>query len=180
MSKNEQNKSPFDLKVARCRAKNLPDLIENAAWDHAVTLFKELLGAAAENEEMVRVVSGTLNSQFYNELSDELDACIKAGVNIELIVLDGDADLVGNVFAEKIEAYENGEAFKVAKANKISAAHMLLIGDGRRFRLETDHEQTKAIASFNNGSMGESLLSIYNATKAKVVELAGRPLLHSI
>lgn len=170
ISKSDQS---FEQKVLSCRNNESAELIQNAAWGHAVFLFENLLQVASEKKESVRLITGHLNNDFYSELSGELDKCIAADVLVELIVLDSEQGLDDNVFYNKIRGYSKGSVITAPNGFSMSAPHMLLIGDdARRFRLEVDHEQTKAVASFNNRGMGETLLSIYNEVKERMNALA--------
>ena len=163
------DRSEFELKVDRCRKSNSPELISNAAWSHAVYLFKNLLEVAADKNEDVRLVTGSLNDSFYSELEEPLNKCINAGVNIEVVVLDGNAELDGNIFASVINGYQHGYLDQTPEGYSLGAAHMLLIGkNAARFRLETDHEQTKAVASFNNPEMGKTLLTVFADIKSTI------------
>lgn len=169
MSKDKMKKSEFELKVDRCRKDGSSELIDNAAWSHAIYLFKNLLEEAADKKEDVRLVTGSLNNEFYSSLKTPLTKCIDAEVGIEVIVLDGNADLENNYFSDVVKNYSNGEVLKTPDGYALDASHMLLVGNNaERFRLETDHAQTKAIASFNNSSMGKTLLSVYNDIKGTV------------
>lgn len=160
------NIKSFEEKVDYCRENLAPDLIENAAVDHALYLFKSLLSVAVSEKEPVRIVSGHLKSEFYDNLSDQLDQCIDAGVDIELLILNGNVHVNNSSFASKIDTYSHGKVYKAPKGYELNAQHMLLVGDrAERYRLETDHEQTKAVASFNGPSMGETLLSTYRQLK---------------
>lgn len=159
-------KSAFDKKVDECRKDEKSDLIDNAAINHALYLFQNLFEVAAENEEKVRLVSGTLNNDFYSELTNKLEACIDKGVDVEVMLLNGDAEMEGNSFLDKVKEYAKGRVLTAKRGKNVPGAHMLLIGDeAKRFRLELDHEQTKAIASFNNPSMGEALNVIYDSLR---------------
>lgn len=163
---NKMKKSEFELKVDRCRKDDSSELIDNAAWSHAIYLFKNLLEVAAEKGEDVRLVTGSLNNEFYSSLNESLTKCMNNNAHIELVVLDGNTDLEGNVFADNVKQYLNGNVITTPVGYSLDASHMLLIGkNAERFRLETDHAQTKAVASFNNGNMGKTLLSIYENIK---------------
>ncbi|RLL49137.1 hypothetical protein D8Y20_13310 [Mariprofundus sp. EBB-1] len=150
----------FESWVTYCRNEESSSFIDNAAWDHALFLFKNLLSVAAEKGEDVRLVSGHLNSDFFNQILEELEQCVKAGVLIDVIVLDRSLSDPANIFEKKLGAYEKGSILYCPKAISSSLPHMLLVGD-RRFRLETDHEQTKALASFNNKEMVKTLSILY-------------------
>lgn len=165
----QKPKTAFEKKVDRCRKDETAELIDNAAWDHAIYLFKSLLEVAAEKKEKVRIISGSLNNEFYSTLSEELQRCIASGVEIEVLILDETVDIDTNDFARMVKNHAKGAVLKVPQGSPIGAPHMLVIGEnGQRFRLEIDHSQTKAVASFNNADMGKSLLRIYENVKEQV------------
>jgi len=162
-------KTEFELKVDYCRQHLDSKLIDNTARGHyAAYLFKNLLEVAATEKDKVRIISGTLNASFYDQFREQIQACMDAGVEIELIVLDNPKALDENAFVNDIKNYSNGSVFTSPLNPVIGAPHMMLIGEkGQRFRLEVDHTQTKAVASFNNPHMGSTLLNIYrNARNA--------------
>lgn len=166
----------FEDKVDYCRKNDTNDLIDNAAWDHALYLFKSLLSVAAEQKEDVRIISGHLRSDFYGALSKEIEACIKSGSNINVYVLKDDLIIADHVFAKQVHDYKNGNVTILSDKNNAGIPHMLLIGDeGKRFRLETDHAQTKAVASFNNKNMGKMLLNIYDEFISNIPQSQATP-----
>ena len=153
----------FEDKVDYCRKNDTADLIDNAAWGHAQYLFKNLLAVAAEKKEDVRIISGHLRADFYESLSKEIGDCINSGAKIDIVVLQDDIDIEEHKFAELVNNYQNGNIIVLNDKDNAEIPHMLLIGGGgERFRLETDHSQTKAVASFNNEGMGRMLLNIYD------------------
>lgn len=163
----DMSQGAFTKKVDLCRKNLSNELIDNAAWDHAIYLFQNLLEVAAEKKERVRIVSGTLNKAFYNSLTSALDKCINADVQIDVIIQDKATDLSDNIFVQKIKDYGKGSVYTLKEGDVIP--HMLLIGDkGQRFRLEIDHSQTKAVASFNNFAMGALLVGMYEGVKGRL------------
>ncbi len=165
------SESAFKEKVDRCKKENLPDLIDNAAWDHALYLFNSLLDVAADKKEKIRIISGTLNDKFYGKLLEKFKKAKRAGSEIEVLVTSPDANLDDNTFAKWVDT--NGKLIH-AKDESIPVPHMLVIGEqGQRFRLETDHSQTKAVASFNNPYMGEIVLDMYKNAKKMLLGREG-------
>ena len=158
--------SAFKTKVDLCRKRELPDLIHNSARQHAKYLIEQLLDVAAEKHEDVRLISGELRDDFYGDLVSLFEAVKSKGANVEILVLN-------NIPVEKNSlaswAKKQNALFRPRDCREpITAPHMLLVGErGHRFRLETDHAQAKAVASFNNPFMGEMLLSIYDQAKAQ-------------
>lgn len=159
----------FEDKVDYCRRELAPDLIDNSAISHALYLFENLLSVSAEKKESVRLVTGDLRADFYDKLEGKVKACIRSNVNVDILILNGDADLENNKIAELIQGYDHGTVTKVKSGYELSAQHMLLIGEtGLRYRLETDHEQTKAVACFNGESMGNLLIGTFNRLKVLI------------
>lgn len=158
----------FKGKVDYCKTNLAPDIISNSDEDHALYLFKNLLDVAVEQNENVRIISGSMRPSFYNKLASKFDAIINAGLTIELLILQSDIKIESSLIAQKIEDYENGEVVQAPSGYALNAQHMLLIGDkGQRYRLEINHENTQATASFNssNMGMGELLISLFKNTK---------------
>ena len=156
----------FTKLVERCRKNQDSRLIENAAWSHAQTLFVNLIQAAFERSrvEPIRIVTGSLNKDFYasDKIIDAIATYLsKEGANIEVVVLNSDADLTDHPFVEAVKNSGKGSVI-VADANAPlqQVPHFIVVGD-RRFRLETDHGQTKAIACFNNKEIGAYLINLY-------------------
>jgi len=161
----------FEERVEKYRKQESETLIDNAAWDHAQLLFKNLLEVAAEKGEPVRIITGHMNNKFYSSLVKELQDCLDKGISVEAIITDApNIDLSTNQFARILK--EKGALILAQKGESIVAPHMLLIGDkAQRFRLEVDHQQTKAVASFGNKSMGAMLISVYKNAKRELLAL---------
>ena len=136
-----------------------PRLIENASIEHALTIIECLLDAAKKHKEKVRIVSGCLMESFYSSLVDKAREVMQAGVPISVVVLRGSKeDLRGNSFCNVVDKDQNGEVHFVDGANK--TLHFVVTGDCR-YRVEVDDEKKKAIASFNDRTIGRGLVSIY-------------------
>ncbi len=159
-------KDTFKKMVEECRKNESPKTIFNASKDHALVLFQELFTASIEHKEDVKIISGHLDDSFYNDLSIDLESCVGKGMAVEVIVLN-DRDLSSNKFAKIIQNSDRCSITQLPTGNKISSAHFILVGNSR-FRAETDHDQAKAIASFNNPSVGETLTEIFASVKNKI------------
>lgn len=147
------NLSEFAKVVAESRKKESPRMIYNASIDHAKLLFTELIQDAIERKEDIRIVSGELNPTFYGALTDDATRALDKKITIKLIVLNPDIDLTKNPFVS-ILLNKGGEVYKAK--SKLDMPHYILVGD-KRFRLELDHKQAKAVASFNNEGIGKTL-----------------------
>lgn len=142
------------------------DLISNADIEHARIAVEAILDVAIQDKTDVFIVTEKLRSDFYNDnvLVEKVREVLKNERKVEILLLNPTTDLTGNSFAEAIKDNpDTGEIYRVAKEDKKSS-HFTLTGD-RVFRLETNHEQTKAIISFNNEIIGGSLLNEFKRLK---------------
>lgn len=151
--------SEFSKIVADCRKKESTKIIHNASYEHARELFINLIDEARVRKEDVLITSGNLNPDFYGVLIDDTKEAIKGGVKVKLAVLNPSADIKNNPFANMV-LKEGGVVYKAK--GEMKYPHFILVGD-KRFRLELDHEQTKAIACFNNPGIGKFLKDNFEA-----------------
>ncbi len=145
--------SEFVKLIQECRETKSTRLIYNASIEHARDLFVELFKEAEEIEGSVNIVSGFLTEDFYNQFSDTVKRIIAKGIPVRLAVLDPEVDLKKHAFATSIKD-SGGKLFQSDR--KIKTPHYILVGD-RGFRLETDHDNAKAVASFNNPEIAKML-----------------------
>ena len=87
--------------------------------------------------------------------------------NVKLIVLNK-IDLTGNAFYKAV-AEGGGVAYKSSADYRMP--HFLLVGDSQ-FRLELDHKQTKAVASFSNPAIGKILKSAFDDLEKEILKEA--------
>lgn len=145
--------SEFSKLVKYCRESLSNKLIYNASIEHAKELVKNLIEVAGERKEDIRIVTGHLHKDFYENLCDTIQDTLKKGVKVQLAVLNPDTNLTGHRFSDLIRD-NGGEVFKAKE--EIKFPHFVLVHDNR-YRLETDHEQTKAVACFNDPRIGNFL-----------------------
>lgn len=153
----------FARVVAQCRADQSPRILNNASIEHAKVLFENLIKEGINRKEEIRLISGNLNEEFYNKLLYLADELIEQNINVQIIIAYPDTDIKNNQFANKINSVDKRCVYKAKQ--KINVPHFILVGD-KRFRIETDHEETKAIACFNNEVVGKSLKTIFEQAKA--------------
>lgn len=161
--------SDFEKIVETCRRKSLNRDIDNSAWSHALILFKNFFLAAKEVGENVDIVTGNLNPEFYGNLSSYAQECLEAGLKVRLIVLEKNTQLTNNPFAKLIAAHKNGSIYMPNQDN-LSVPHFILVGNNK-YRFETDHAQTKAVANFNNPNMGGFLRVLINTLQPDLIPL---------
>jgi len=161
MSSNDKD---FTNLVDNCSSKKLDTIIHNASKDHALYLFKKLMQSATPCEE-IRILSGHLNAEFYGGLVEDLRECINKNCTVSIIVLNATIDIAKNQFAKL--ANESGKLIIAPEGYGINIdkhPHFIVVGK-RAFRLETDHSQAKAIASFNEPEVAGTLISIFDRLK---------------
>jgi hypothetical protein len=151
----------FTKVLVECRKKESTRMLHNASIEHAKVLFENLIDMGRELKEPIRIVSGKLNTEFYGQLTDKAEQALKENTPIELVVVDPDINLDDNPFANIIRE-SGGHVYQTTE--KIEYPHFILVGE-KRFRLETDHAQTKAVACFNNIEVGTFLHKMFNLLK---------------
>ena len=145
--------------VDRCAKKELDRMIPNSAICHAAYLVYKLLESAAKYKSpIVRIISGKLDKNVYNQdkLVDVLEKCKESGVEMQVIVLDGVDDPNGNggnKFYTSLKDYDKATCYEPNKANPKDIAgktpHMLMVGE-QGFRYETNTKTHNAYANFND------------------------------
>lgn len=148
----------FKKLVEKCRQTESTQIIHNASFEHAKVLFKNLFQIARENNERIRITTGVLRDDFYGELVDDLKACLEKKVEVEVLVLEPKCNLKSSSFATALKKY-GGKLSQLTKSVK-GTPHFIVVGE-KRFRFEQDHDNTTAIASFNNPQIGAMLNNIF-------------------
>lgn len=145
-------------------------LINNASFDHAVELFKALFDEAIKDKTLppIKITSGELRADFYEQLTEDAKNALEKGVKIQLVILKPDTNIEDNQFVNMLRAHENGEVYKAI--NEVKSPHFILVGTDR-FRLETSHKQTKAVACFENSKIGGILNNQFVATITDTVNM---------
>ena len=156
--------------INKCKGKNKKGdrsnrLIYNADIGHAKIAVGAILDVAIEDGADVRIMTDSLRKDFYSdsELVSKVKQVLARQRKVEIIVLDKGATLDGNDFAEAVIADTKNGAILYGDG-EVSAPHFIVVGD-RVFRLETDHNETKATICFNNESMGGCLFAEFNRLK---------------
>jgi sugar-specific transcriptional regulator TrmB len=148
----------FSKAVEECRKKESTRVLQNASIVHAKELFLNLIDEARAKKENVAIVSGELNREFYSQLAETTQKALSEGIQVSLLVTNPDVRLDQHPFAQTI-LRAGGEVYEATE--KLAAPHFIVVGD-KRFRVETDHDQTKAIACFNNSVVGHALRELFD------------------
>ncbi len=150
-------KDEFVNLVNECFKNESSQFIHNASKDHAQVLIEKLIDFAIKKKVDIKIVSGHLTNDFYNLFNEKIATALEAGCKVSVIVLRP-LELAKNKFAETVRNHSRGSCKQIADG--INAPHFILIGDSA-FRLEENHEEAKAIASFKNSHIGDILNNLY-------------------
>ena len=160
--------------VDLCYKKNLDRVIPNSATSHATYLLYKLLKSAAKRKRRVRIISGRLDKHVYNQLVGVLQECQNAGVDMDVVVLEGvDDPNGGNKFYTNLLGYDKARCYEPTNDNKKAVAggtpHMLLVGN-HGFRYETDTETHRARANFKNPGFVKILNEYFDGLVGRLVK----------
>lgn len=153
----------YEKWVEECYQKKLNQEIHNASRDNALLLFKTLFDQAIRDGKDVKIISCRLLADFYNDLTDRLETLLEKGNTVSVIVEKDINDKENNNFYKKCQ-----ENLKIA-SNFAGLPNFIVVGDNA-FRYETDKNSTKAIANFNDPSMGEFIVDLFNQINADIVQ----------
>ncbi len=151
--------------VEKCDKKNLDEDIHNASEDNALFLFQALLNRAIKKKQDVKIISEFLLARFYNKLTNELQTLANNN-KLEVIAEKEVDNKENNKFYQSIK---DKRIFLSATKRFRSLPNFIVVGDSA-YRYETDRVSTKAIANFNNKSMGEFLIDMFNDIKKDIQE----------
>ena len=155
-------------------------LIENHNTADGLYLFRKILAFAKDKKLSVTLFSGTLREDFYNCLTDELNALVAKGLNVHAYVTEACLkDVMGtdteNRFAKILLEREgkDSDSYRLKALNrKIERTledgtvilqeipHVIYAGEGEAFRWETNSDTHEAIAAFGpkDAPLGRYLL----------------------
>ena len=155
----------FEALVKKCSSKNLDYNIQNASKRHAHILMKYLIDRATEKKEDIRIVTGCLETGFYDALIENLQQFLnQSGKSISVIILDPSADLQGNKFSDLILKSRKGSV--LITKDRVEHPHFILVGKSS-YRFEIDDRSTKAVANFNDSDIGAFLYDMYDGLLPK-------------
>lgn len=148
--------------IVECYDKRLNQEIHNASEENALLLFKKLFDKAIRDKEDVKIISRQLLVRFYSKLTDKLEAVISNGNTISVIVERDIDDKNNNTFYQ-----HSKKNIKIAKDKFKGLPNFIVVGNNA-FRYETDKNNTKAVANFNNESMGKFIVDLFNKINANI------------
>ena len=126
--------------------------------DHAKILLRHLFRAAGDHTEPVRIVSGRLRRDFYNDLVADAEQTLQKA-KVSVVVLSNE-QLKDNPFYEVVKNHPNGDV-RVLGTDPVSYTHFLVVGE-RRYRVEHDDGKHTAYASFNNEVIPPLLIEYFD------------------
>ena len=152
----------FEDYVKRCAENDEADSIHNASIRHAKIIIRELFESAIRHEEDVKIVSGHLLDEFYQDLVEPAGRILDKS-SIKAVVLESTKEeLEDNELFQLVNEHPRGEVVvrdPVEDPGKWT--HFVLAGD-RRYRIEIDDGKKDAIASFNDVTVGEVLMNAFS------------------
>lgn len=161
MSKEFNYEDWYTNWIEKCYKKRLNQEIHNASEENALLLFTKLFDKAIEDEEDVKIISRHLLARFYNQLTDKLQDISKNGNTVSVIVEQDIDDEQNNTFCRHLKTNP-----KIAKNFK-KLPNFIVVGNNA-FRYETDKNNTKAIANFNDASMGVFIVNLFDKINADI------------
>jgi len=136
--------------------------IDNANKEHAFFLFERLLDKADRDKENVKIISHQLFDSFYKRLIDKVQKVIDNGNTVEIIVESTVENGDDNAFYAKFKQY-----VLKASENFDGLPNFIVIGN-EAYRYETDKDSIKAIANFNDPTMGKFIDRLFTDIKAQL------------
>jgi hypothetical protein len=148
--------------VNNCYQNNKNQEIHNASEENALLLFNKLFDKAIRDKEDVKIISHQLSARFYNQLTRKLQKVLENNKTVSIVVERSIDDKTNNTFYQ-----EAGKQVKVA-SNFEGLPNFIVVGDSA-YRYETDKNSTKAVANFNDKSMGEFISDLFDKINTNVV-----------
>lgn len=162
----------FQDLVNMCYKTRSPRLISNMSFAHAHVLIEKLFRLARDRKQDVRIITGSLNDEFYSEHASDVTNFLSDGAGkLEVIVVDPRWNATNNRFA-KAAVDGKGTLLKVRqRTSMVGVPHFLLVGK-EAFRVERDPEQVQAVASFFSPDFAAFLHNIFTELRTQTVTAA--------
>ena len=141
-----------------------PEVISNISTEHAIVILQELIQSA---QKSVYIVSHKLSSDVYkNEL---LEKIIENKGNTVQFCIATRSDFPES--QECFETLEKGNKIRYFKVRKNFEEKLFdyCVVDTKRFRLETDPEERKAIVCAYDTEMGQKLVDLFGTVTEPLV-----------
>jgi sugar-specific transcriptional regulator TrmB len=146
----------YEAWVKECYEEKLDEEIHNASEANALLLFKTLFDKAIRDRENIKIISRQLLARFYNQLTDRLQQVIENGNTVSVIVEHDVDNREGNKFYQQLN-----KTYVKTTSNFEELPNFIVVGNNA-FRYETDKNSTKAVANFNNNSMGSFISDLFD------------------
>lgn len=163
----------FEKLVKDCRENESSQIINNSSMAHACILIKNLFISAhdrlhkGQKPQPIKIVTDTLKDDVYKELTDDIEACLNSGCQVDLIVLNPERDLATSSFYQKVKASRNGKIRQAKHASALSFPNFIVVGDNK-FRFEQDKAKAIAIGCFDNATLGHNILNVFKFVEANI------------
>lgn len=127
---------------------------ENGSVEHAKILVKYLFKMALSKKLDMKMISGCLNGEFYDNFTESAKKLLAGGNRISLISVKSPDE---GSFKDVLKSDNSGNASIIVADDKVdSLPHFILVGDSA-YRFENSDILCTAQASFNKPSMGKFL-----------------------
>jgi sugar-specific transcriptional regulator TrmB len=146
----------YEAWVKECYEEKLDEEIHNASEANALLLFKTLFDKAIRDRENIKIISRQLLARFYNQLTDRLQQVIDNGNTVSVIVEHDVDNREGNKFYQQLN-----KTYVKTTSNFEELPNFIVVGNNA-FRYESDKNSTKAVANFNNNSMGSFIADLFD------------------
>jgi sugar-specific transcriptional regulator TrmB len=153
----------YDEWVNDCYQSRKNQEIHNASQENALMIFNKLFDKAIRDKEDIKIITNKLLASFYNQLTDKLKQIVENGNTVQVIVEEKIDDQENNNF------YHQSKRF-LKKASSFEGLPNFIIVGNNSFRYSADKKDTKAIANFNDESMGSFLLDLFDKIDAQIVQ----------
>ena len=141
-------------------------LVFNDGHEHAAILFGTIFRTAKKRiciycDNMCGIVTGT--TDYYNALAE----CKKRGVKVNVLLNSLETDVLRQPVFNLIDKQNEVKLVPAGKEDYIQTKLNNLnvhftVADGKIYRIEYDIENFKAIASFNDEKMGDTLTNVFD------------------
>lgn len=166
-SEKKKKKTEFEKLVEKNYKGRTTERISNGSLEHAKILVKYLFRLAIEEKQDVKIMTGSLQADFYDNFSAEAKNLLNQGNRISVISL---CQPKCGRFFDAVKENPRG-SIAIAGEKMESIPHFVLVGNSA-YRLETDDYRKSAIGVFNNTDVGSFLAEMFDETQNEIQQVA--------
>lgn len=144
--------------VEQARKERSINPISNSSFNHALIVIENLFEMAIEDKIDIKIVSGCLQNNFYENLIPKAQNILDLGCRIDVITLCPIEALEHNKFKHLLNNYNTQTSILCLKEKEEapSIPHFMLVGK-TGYRIEFNDENKIAEGCFNNELVGNFL-----------------------